>query len=94
MSNPLGFYTSVMPGDGSYLDALQQEFGSELEGLTTAQQLILVQGVAAALMLHVEEMQSQEKKNIAAIVKLTQKHVAVDKLPGLLECIANKLNTP
>ncbi len=40
MSNPLGYYTSVMPGDGSYLDALQQEFGSEFEGLTTMQQLI------------------------------------------------------
>ncbi|MBA3920259.1 MAG: hypothetical protein H0X31_00550 [Nostocaceae cyanobacterium] len=94
MSNPLGFYTSVMPGDGSYLDVLQQTYGSELEGLTTAQQLILVQGVAAALMLHVEEMKPNEIKDISAIVKLTQQHVTVGNLPGLLECIANKLNTP
>ncbi|MBA3920412.1 MAG: hypothetical protein H0X31_01365 [Nostocaceae cyanobacterium] len=94
MSNPLGYYTSVMPEDGSYLDVLQQEFGSELEGLTTAQQLILVQGVAAALMLHVEEMKPNKIKDISVIVKLTQQHVTVGNLPGLLECIAHQLNTP
>jgi hypothetical protein len=31
MSKPLGYYTDLTPGDGSFLDVLQNEYGSRLE---------------------------------------------------------------
>lgn len=49
MSKPLGYYTSYIPGDGSVLDKLDDEFGSNLEKLTTKEKLFLIGALGAQL---------------------------------------------
>lgn len=100
MPKPLGFYTSVMPNDGSYLDHLQTNYGSTLSGLSTAQKLVLVQAVAANLMnalVHqhgtdyaLPSDKADEAKQIAALIK---QHVQVRELPGFLEALSNQINS-
>ena len=45
MSKPIGYFTSAMPGDGSYLDELQQQYGSTFEQLSKIEKLLLLHGV-------------------------------------------------
>ena len=92
MSNPIGYYTSVMPGDGSVLAYLQDKYGSYFEGISRAEKLVLVQGVTNSLMdvfPRVEE-DGDDAEEITELIKL---HVTSRYLPGLLEALANQINS-
>lgn len=49
MNKPLGYYTSYVPGDDSYLLQLQQKYGSCLHKLSRREQMFLLYSLAADL---------------------------------------------
>lgn len=49
MNKPLGYYTTYVPGDDSYLLQLQKQYGSCLQKLSRREQLFLLQSLAASL---------------------------------------------
>ncbi|PHK31389.1 hypothetical protein VF14_24480 [Nostoc linckia z18] len=49
MSKPLGHYTSYTPGDGSYLESLQEHYGSMFEKISRREKLFLISGLASHL---------------------------------------------
>lgn len=42
MTKPIGYYCSVTPGDGTFLDNLQNQYGSTFEELTRLQKLLIL----------------------------------------------------
>ncbi|MEH1905848.1 MAG: hypothetical protein V7L04_31835 [Nostoc sp.] len=42
MSKPLGYYTSYTPGDDSFLERVQQEYGSTFEKMTKPEKLSIL----------------------------------------------------
>lgn len=42
MTKPIGYYCSVTPGDGTFLDHLQNQYGSTFEKLTRLQKLLIL----------------------------------------------------
>ena len=49
MSKPIGYFTSTMPGDGSYLDDLQSLYGSTFEKLGRTEKLLILESVVKNL---------------------------------------------
>ena len=92
MSQPIGYYTSVMPGDGSVLAYLQDKYGSCFEGISLAEKLVLVQGVNTRLM-DVFPRVEEDGDDAEEIAELIKTHVSTRDLPGLLEALANQINS-
>jgi len=92
MSQPIGYYTSVMPGDGSVLAYLQDKYGSYFEGISKAEKLVLVQGVTNSLM-DIFPRVEEEGEDAEEITELLKEHVNARDLPGLLEALANQINS-
>ncbi|MCC2695225.1 hypothetical protein [Nodularia sp. LEGE 04288] len=96
MTKPLGYYCAVTPGDESFLDELQNEYGSTLEKLTTLQKLHILN----ALILNCINAQTQLIGTIPADEELAAMSNTVEairqRLPigehlGLADAIINQL---
>lgn len=49
MTKPLGFYTSYGPGTRGILHEIQEEYGSQLQGISVREKLYLIQEIAKSL---------------------------------------------
>jgi len=52
MNKPLGFYTSYIPGDDSYLEELQEQYGTCLQKLTRREKLFLLNSITSYMCCH------------------------------------------
>ncbi|WP_242054109.1 hypothetical protein [Nostoc parmelioides] len=96
MSKPLGYFTSTMPGDGSYLDSLQQQYGSTFEQLNKVEKLLLLQNIAQTLLgaeINVigSAVSAEAVSTVSPIVQGLYKRVTLADLLGLAEALVNQL---
>ncbi|QIR41810.1 hypothetical protein HCG51_34545 (plasmid) [Tolypothrix sp. PCC 7910] len=49
MTQPLGYYCALTPGDGTYLDWLQDTYGSCLEGINRIEKLHFLKAITENL---------------------------------------------
>ncbi|WGV23690.1 hypothetical protein [Halotia branconii] len=49
MTQPIGYWTNYTPGDGSYLETLQERYGSRFEEMTKREKLSLIVALASHL---------------------------------------------
>ena len=98
MTKPIGFYTSAMPQDGSYLDELQEKYGSTFADMPRTLKAALLMKVAENL-LSAEvaitgSMVSQgELADLHAISAKVYRRVTIREQLGLAEAIVNQLKT-
>ena len=96
MSKSIGYFTSVMPGDGSYLDELQQQYGSTLEQLGKVEKLLLLHSVVQNL-LNAEVNVSGRNAAVNALSTVSpiaqglHKRVQIGEHLGLAEALINQL---
>jgi hypothetical protein len=86
MNKPIGYFTSTMPGDGSYLDELQQQYGSTFEHLNKVEKLLLLQNIAQTLLAS-----AQALSTVLPIIQGLYKRVTLADLLGLAEALVNQL---
>ncbi|WP_414755896.1 hypothetical protein [Anabaena sp. CCY 9910] len=96
MNKPLGFFTSTMPGDGSYLDELQQQYGSTFEQLSKVEKLFLLQNIAQTLLgaeINVigSTVSASAVSTVSPIIQGLYKRVTLGDLLGLAEALVNQL---
>ncbi|MBD2342141.1 hypothetical protein H6G64_35050 [Calothrix sp. FACHB-156] len=96
MNKPLGYYCAVTPGDGSYLDWLQDTYGSQLEGIPRLEKLHLLQAITVNLLNAQIATEGRYIKEIAAdnIQKLQAdiyQYLPIGEHLGLAEAIINQL---
>ncbi|MHC5914883.1 MAG: hypothetical protein ACYTXE_28705 [Nostoc sp.] len=85
MSRPLGYYTSHTPGDGSYLELLQEKYGAAFEKMTKQEKLFLVQAIAAQYSVELDGDPRIEIKQLPA--EMYKNSVSYSDLLGLLEAL-------
>lgn len=90
MTHPLGYYTSYTPGNGSYLEVLQNKYGSHLQGLNTRQKLFLIKRIGYQLCQEVpqDQFNLEEMNDVLAKVKILP---ASNRL-GIIRCLADGIN--
>lgn len=90
MTHPLGYYTSYTPGNGSYLEVLQNKYGSHLQQLNKRQKLFLIKRIGYQLCQEVkdEDVDLNDMNDILAKVKILPQS---DRL-GMIRCLADGVN--
>ncbi|MEH1801396.1 MAG: hypothetical protein V7K64_27005 [Nostoc sp.] len=88
MSKPIGYYTNYTPGDGSYLESLQEKYGSTLEQMTKREKLFLVSTLASHLCV-AQEGETRDEIYILS-VDLQAKLPASDQA-GILEALVAQI---
>jgi hypothetical protein len=96
MNKPLGYFTSTMPGDGSYLDELQQQYGSTFEHLNKVEKLLLLQNIAQTLLgaeINVigNAVSASALSTVSPIIQGLYKRVTLADLLGLAEALVHQL---
>ncbi|WP_375493783.1 hypothetical protein [uncultured Nostoc sp.] len=96
MSKPIGYFTSAMPGDGSYLDELQQQYGSTFEQLSKIEKLLLLHGVvqnllSAEINLQGSSVAAAAVSTVSLIAQSINKRVTLGEHLGLAEALINQL---
>ncbi|QMS91368.1 hypothetical protein HUN01_28615 [Nostoc edaphicum CCNP1411] len=89
MSKPIGYFCAVTPGDGSFLDHLQNKYGSQLEKLSKVEKLHILNALVINL-IHAEPLQG----NAETIRKLQigiHERLPIDDHLSLIDAIVNQL---
>lgn len=96
MTKPIGYYCSVTPGDGSFLDELQEEFGSTFEELNRLEKLFLLHSLTNGLLQTEIKMvgsypASQAQQRMTPVIKNVSKNLLIREHLGLIDAIVNQL---
>lgn len=96
MTKPLGYYCSVTPGDESFLDHLQNQYGSTFEKLTKLQKLsilcTLIQNLATAEIHFLGTWQGTEEINaISNLIQEINQNLTIGEHLSLADAIVNQL---
>lgn len=91
MTRPLGFYTSVMPSDGSLLDEMQACWGSTFEALNNCQRCWMIHRLS-------DELQAEFYEDHDRDSEVEEMMLRIDELPtaqkiGLIEALINQVKT-
>jgi hypothetical protein len=96
MTKPLGYYCAVTPGDGSFLDELQERYGSTFENLTKLQKLYILKLLTTNL-LNAEVTTkgsmpaNQEVDEITDTVQSINQRLTIREHLSLADAIVNQL---
>lgn len=96
MSKPIGYFTSTMPGDGSYLDDLQTRYGSTFEKLGRTEKLLILESVVKNLLqaetaAHGLISTGQAMVLASSITPGIRESVKLTEQIGLAEALINQL---
>lgn len=96
MTKPIGFYTSVMPDDGSYLDELQEQYGSTFADMPRTLKAALLMKVAENLLATEVQMSGTlvsngELADLLPISAEIYRRLTIREQLGLAEAIVNQL---
>lgn len=96
MTKPIGYYCSVTPGDGSFLDQLQEEFGSTFEELNRLEKLFLLHSLTSNLLQTEIKMvgsypASQAQQRMTPVMKDINEKLLIGEHLGLADAIVNQL---
>ena len=88
MSKPLGYYTSYTPGDRSFLDQLQETYGSKFEVLSKREKFFLIESIASNLGDSLEELPRDEIYQLQLSINT---NLSESDKAGLIEALINQL---
>lgn len=96
MSKPIGYFTSTMPGDGSYLDELQSLYGSTFERLGRTEKLLILESVVKNLLeaeaaAHGVKSTREAMTLASSITPGIRESVKLTEQIGLAEALINQL---
>ena len=96
MTKPIGYYCSVTPGDGSFLDKLQKELGSTFEELNRLEKLFLLHSLTSNLLQTEIKMVGsypayQAQQRINPVMKDIKENLLIGEHLGLIDAIVNQL---
>ncbi|MBC1222323.1 hypothetical protein GNF10_36510 [Nostoc sp. UCD121] len=98
MAKPIGYYCSVTPGDGSFLDELQEELGSTFEELNRLEKLFLLHTLTTNLLQTEVNMvgscpASQAQMRMTPVMKDINENLLIREHLGLIDAIVNQLKS-
>lgn len=88
MSHPVGYYTNYTPGDGSYLEALQETYGSWFEQMTKREKFVILTVLCSHCGCEEDGNCRAEIFDVAR--ELTRELTAVDQA-GVIEALINQI---
>ncbi|WP_414572714.1 hypothetical protein [Nostoc sp. CCY 9925] len=88
MSKPIGYYTGYTPGDGSYLEELQEKYGSTFEKMSKREKLFLVSTLASHLCV---AEQGETRDEIYILSVDLQSKLPASEQAGLLEALVAQI---
>ncbi|WP_392476925.1 hypothetical protein [Nostoc sp. C110] len=96
MTKPIGYYCAVTPGDGTFLDHLQNQYGSTFEKLTKLQKLYILTSLVGNLTnAEIEKAGSYSStEDINAITNLIaqiRQHLPMGEHLSLADAVINQL---
>jgi hypothetical protein len=96
MTKPIGYYCAVTPGDGTFLDYLQNQYGSTFEKLTKLQKLYILTSLVGNLTnTQIETIGSdsstEEINAITNLIAQIRQHLTIGEHLSLADAIINQL---
>lgn len=96
MTKPLGYYCAVTPGDESFLDHLQNQYGSRFEKLTKVQKLCILKLLCLNLLQAEVSISGSfaadlEQNEIIDLLALINQNLPIGEHLSLAEAIINQL---
>jgi hypothetical protein len=88
MTKPIGHYTSYTPGDRSYLESLQERYGSFFEKITKREKLFLVSSLASQLC---GDASGETRNEIYEVGVEIQQCLPISDQEGLLEALVAQI---
>ena len=88
MSKPLGYYTAYTPGDDSFLEKLQSEYGSCLEKITKREKLSILMILASHLG---NQLEGDVRSEIYAIAREMTDQLSLSDQAGVMEAIISQI---
>lgn len=88
MTKPLGYYTSYTPGDDSFLETVQEQYGSAFEKMTKREKLSILMILTSNLAAQLDERVPGEIYGVARemVAKLSLSNQA-----GVMEAIISQI---
>jgi hypothetical protein len=84
MVKSIGYYTSYTPGDESYLERLQEEYGSRFEQMSKREKLFLISSIASQMVVKEPGRTRAEIHELAATLP---ENLPRQDCEGLLEAL-------
>jgi hypothetical protein len=84
MSKPIGYYTNYTPGDGTFLDYLQETYGATFERMTKREKLFLISSLSAQMC---GDAPGETRNEIYEIGAKIQEKLPLSEQEGLLEAL-------
>ncbi|MEH2374027.1 hypothetical protein [Nostoc sp.] len=88
MSKPLGYYTSYTPGDESFLEKLQEEYGATFEKISKREKLSILMILASNLG---NQLDGGVRGEIYAIAGEMTDQLSLSDQAGIMEAIVNQI---
>ncbi len=98
MSKPIGYYCAVTPGDGTFLDHLQNQYGSTFEKLTKLQKLYILTSLVGSLTnTQIEKIGSdsstEEINAITNLIAQINQYLPINEHLSLADAVINQLKS-
>jgi len=96
MTKPLGYYCAVTPGDCSFLDELQNEYGSTFESLNRLEKLYILSAIISNLTATQTSLEGRivAQKALATVTPIIEQinqRLLIGEHLGLADAIVNQL---
>ncbi len=96
MTKPIGYYCAVTPGDGTFLDHLQNQYGSTFEKLTKLQKLYILSALVGNLTqteikMMGSDLATEEINTLAPVIGQIKQRLKLGEHLSLVDAIVNQL---
>lgn len=88
MTKPIGYYTSYTPGDASYLESLEERYGSSFEKMSRREKLFLLSSLASQLS---GDAPGETRNEIYELGVDIQQNLPLSDQEGLLEALVAQI---
>ncbi len=88
MTKTVGYYTNYKPGDGSFLEQLQHQYGSKFEQITKREKYLLIESIAGNIGESLEELPRDEIYELQLSINT---NLSADDKTGLIEALINQI---
>ena len=88
MSKPLGYYTAYTPGDDSFLETVQEKYGSGFEKISKREKLVILTVLASHLGCQLE---GDVRGEIFAIAREMTDQLSPSDQAGIMEALVSQI---
>lgn len=88
MTKPIGYWTNYTPGDGSYLEVLQQKYGCTFEKMNQREKLYLILAIVSNLCATAP---GEVRSEITVLGKAIPENLSTGDQEGLISAIIEQV---